>query len=589
MNPVTLTAATTTGIASPSQFLNYLPTLLRRGQESTASPNTNTPDDGNHRNGSNSGGGGAQASSAGGSGASVLFAAVSTAQAAWLAKGAKLTVLWRLAALLAVGLEKFSENSGRFRSFLSSSLPSHFKFQLLFSSFTALPQGTWDNFCCPSVSGNLQEWLQDLATVFSALHAPNASLVHARASSDPKALSPNEVLNYRAARAAYTAAHAQPLPPPATATDLASAPRGATQTNRTNKTVKEYESVLDVIAAAVAKLQLYDLPSEAPSFRDPSQASAAPEDESDAVAGDADTPAGSEVAAALHSPRRAPPVVQPAISEVALLPPPPPPRSSPHKPGPRPPVSTGVGAGVVTDWEASLKLNQNDWPLLESLGLASPSSVAASSALNDAVDATKSAAGLLEESEVGATQEPTTASRTTSTTEEAAEVDFLAAVTAASKAAIVAVVGNAASGSSEKPGSLKSAAPLSGTTSSTMTPRCFASGELVVSQSDVYRCVWAPLAALVLNAKKRPTTIGHVDKLVKTSTECAAANVSAALRAKALVAALIAYLAELRKHKLAVVEHRIPALLVKLLATTNRLQDLVQLVHYKVGINSCAT
>jgi hypothetical protein len=43
----------------------------------------------------------------------MLTAAASTAQAARLAKGAKLTVLWRLAALLGEGLENCSEISGR--------------------------------------------------------------------------------------------------------------------------------------------------------------------------------------------------------------------------------------------------------------------------------------------------------------------------------------------------------------------------------------------------------------------------------------------------------------------------------------------
>jgi hypothetical protein len=108
----------------------------------------------------------------------------------------------------------------------------------------------------------------------------------------------------------------------------------------------------------------------------------------------------------------------------------------------------------------------------------------------------------------------------------------------------------------------------------------------------VYRYVWAPLAVLVLNAKKRAATTSErgseLDHSSTPDASSAATKRSAVMRAKVLVSALIAYLAALRQHKLAVVEPRIPALLVKLLATTNRLQELVQLVHYKVRVSCMA-
>jgi len=434
-------------------------------------------------------------------------------------------------------------------------------------------------FHCPLIkAGNVQEWLQGLAAVFSALHAPNASLVHARASSDPKALPFDQVSNYRAAHAAYSAAHAQSPPPlPASGNDLANTPKDTMQISGRSKGAEEFESVADVIVAALAKLQLNDQPSKSASKDEPPQGSLVPPADGIDAANAVDTVTGDEVPTARHSPPRPPPL--PGKGEVAL-PPPPPPRSSPRKPGQRIATTNGVGPGLVTDWEASLVLDHNDWPLLASLGLILPSA-GASGESNDGDDAKSTAAS------PDATLETTTASTTTVVT-TTAEDGFLSVVSAASKAAISAAVNKPSSSSQVASSNL--AAPS--VPSSSSTPRSFTSGEQAVSQADVYRYVWAPLAVLVLNAKKRAATTSErgseLDHSSTPDASSAATKRSAVMRAKVLVSALIAYLAALRQHKLAVVEPRIPALLVKLLATTNRLQELVQLVHYKVRVSCMA-
>jgi hypothetical protein len=110
-------------------------------------------------------------------------------------------------------------------------------------------------------------------------------------------------------------------------------------------------------------------------------------------------------------------------------------------------------------------------------------------------------------------------------------------------------------------------------------PRCFSSGELVVSQFDVYRFVWQPLAAVALRTN-RSLRAPRVSGSGAASATAEAA--SARERVSALVSALVAYLTALRQHKLALAEPRTAAALVQLLGATGRLQELVQLVHYKV-------